>query len=67
MLYQLDPTQPWKKASESIAKAVKGSSLAIVGHPGFDELTPFVYYQDPQLHIRARCPSGTRGEWVLSE
>ena len=69
MLYQPGPTQNWRKSSAIIAKAVKGSSLAAVRHPGLGELVPFICYQDPQLHLRARFPSDRSGtsEWGLSE
>ena len=53
MLYQLGNRQPWKKGT-TIGIAVKCSSFAVVRLPDDDQLVSCIYYQDPQLHLRAR-------------
>ena len=69
-LYQLGHMQPWHKGSP-IARAVKGSSFAVVRFPEDGKLIACIYYQDPQLHLRARYRDNSdpsnRSEWALGE
>ena len=50
---QRGSTKPWKVALP-IAKAVKGSSFAIIKDPT-NKLFSRIYYQDPGLHLRELC------------
>jgi hypothetical protein len=64
---QRGSTQPWKEALP-IAKALRGSSFAIVKDPTI-KLVSRIYYQDPELHLKELCydHSGNTEQWVLGE
>jgi len=67
MIYQRGSANPWKEAPQ-IAKAVKGSSFAIIRDPTNKRVSR-IYYQDPELILR-ECyydHLGTMGQWVLGE
>ena len=50
MVNQCESTQPWKEA-QPIAKALRGSSFAIIRDPTNKQVSR-IYYQDPELHLR---------------
>ena len=64
---QHGPTKPWNEAL-SIAKAVKGSSFAVIRDPT-NKLVSHIYYQDPKLHLKECYYShlGTTEQWVPGE
>ena len=76
MLYRLDTQnnqvkKAWNKGF-TIAKAVKGSSFAVVWLPDDDEsISTCIFFQDPQLHLRARycglLGTSDRDKWNLGE
>ena len=53
MVYQCGPANRWKEAS-LIARAVKGSSFAVVRSPESDanKILSRIYYQDPDLCLK---------------
>jgi len=59
--------KPWNEALP-FAKAVKGSSFAIIRDPTNKRVSR-IYYQDPELHLRECCYHhlGTMGQWVFGE
>ena len=69
MLYQLGHTQ--RKKGSTITRAVKGSRFAVVRLPYDGKLIACIYYQDPELHLRARyrdhsdTSESNHGEWAL--
>jgi hypothetical protein len=73
MVYQRGAANPWKEAPP-IAKAVKGSSFAVVRSPDSyaNKIVSRIYYQDPELSLRERyCKLnhvvGTTDQWVAGE
>jgi len=70
MVYQCNPTNRWKEAPP-IAKAVKGSSFAIVRSPDSDlnKIVSRIYYQDAELCLREHCYNHSRytDQWVPGE
>jgi hypothetical protein len=70
MVYQCGPTNRWKQAPH-IARAVKGSSFAVVRSPDSDanKIVSRIYYQDRELCLSERCYNhlGTTDQWVASE
>jgi len=64
---QRGSTKPWKEALP-IAKAVKGSSFAIIRDPT-NKVVSRIYYQDPELHLRELCYDhlGNTDQGVLGE
>ena len=64
---QRQSMQPWKEALP-IAKAIKGSSFAIIRDPTNKQVS-HIYYQDPKLHLRELCYDylGNMGQGVLGE
>ena len=72
MVYQCAPANSWKGAQLPIARAVKGSSFAIVRSPDTDanKIVSRIYYQDPELCLRERYYTHlgtTADQWVLGE
>ena len=70
MVYRCNPTNQWKEALP-IAKAVKGSSFAVVRSPDSDvnKIVSRIYYQDLELCLREHCynHSDTMDQWVPGE
>ena len=70
MVYQCGPTNRWKEAPP-IAKAVKGSSFAVIRSPDSDanKIVSRIYYQDLELCLREHFYNhlGTTAQWVPSE
>jgi hypothetical protein len=70
MVYQRGPANPWKEA-QPIARAIKGSSFAVVRSPDSDanKIVSRIYYQDPELSLRERYSNhlGTIDQWVAGE
>jgi len=70
MVYQRGPANAWKE-TPPIARAVKGSSFAVVRSPDSDtnNIVSRIYYQDPELCLREHYYShlGTTGPWVPGE
>ena len=63
-LRQHVPTGEWRNDPAKIARAVKGSSIAVI----MDDNGPAryrVYYQDPELHLKEYYSSGS--QWILGE
>ena len=69
MVYQCGPTR-WKEASP-IARALKGSSFAVVMSPESDanKIVSCIYYQDLELCLREHSYNhlGTTDQWVPGE
>ena len=63
---QPDPTGEWRNDPAEVARAVKGSNIAVI----MDDNEPAryrVYYQDPELHLRERYFNHSNGQWILGE
>ena len=70
MVYQCGPANAWKEAPP-IARAIKGSSLAVIRSPdsGAKKIMSHIYYQDPELCLRERYYNhlGTTDQWLAGE
>ena len=68
-LHDYTGCRPWFKDNLPIAKAVKGSSIAVIQRPSTTGQVSCIFYQDPELHLRERNYDelGSMDKWVLGE
>ena len=65
---QLGPSQEWKIRSGAIARAVNGSSIAVVRCSDSNGIMHNrVYYQRPDLHLRESYLERSTVKWVSGE
>jgi hypothetical protein len=61
LLYQPGTGKPWRNDGLTVAKAVKGSTIAVEKHHSR------IYYQDPKLHLRESFYDFSKRRWVLGD